>query len=97
MLDTVTAETFQPYVGKTFRVIVDDRHFMPAELLSVTLWGDDSDGKRHPFTLLFRADRGHVIPQATYTVDTEGMEPFPLFLVPLQPESDGTRYEAIFS
>jgi len=97
MLDTFTAETFQPYVGKTFRVIVDDRQYMPAELLSVTLWGDDSDGKRHPFTLLFRADRGHMIPQATYTVDTEGMEPFPLFLVPLQPESDGTRYEAVFA
>ncbi len=97
MLENFTIETFQPHVGKTFRVIVDERQYMPAELISVTPWGDTSDGKRQPFTLLFRADRGHAIPQATYTVDTEGMEPFPLFLVPLQPESDGTRYEAIFS
>ena len=97
MLETFTAETFQPHVGKPFRVIVDERQYMPAELISVTLWGDRSDGGRQPFTLLFRADRGHMIPQATYMVDTEGMEPFPLFLVPLQPESDGTRYEAVFA
>lgn len=97
MLEAFTLETFVPHVGKTFRVIVDDRQYMPAELLSVTPWGDAGDGKRQPFTLLFRADAAHPIPQATYMVDTEGMEAFPLFVVPLQPESDGTRYEAVFS
>lgn len=97
MLENFTIDTFQPLVGRTFRVIVDERQYMPAELLSVTPWGDTSDGKRQPFTLTFRADATHRIPQSTYMVDTEGMEPFPLFLVPVQPESDGTRYEAVFS
>jgi len=46
MLDTFTIDTFRPHVGKTFRVIVDERQYMPAELLSVTPWGDTSDGKR---------------------------------------------------
>ena len=97
MLKNITMESFQPHVGKSFRVIVDGGRYIPVELLSVTPWGDTSDGKRQPFTLLFRADRGHAIAQATYTVDTEGLEPFPLFIVPLQPESDGSRYEAVFS
>jgi hypothetical protein len=97
MLENFTIDTFQPLVGRTFRVIVDERQYMPAELLSVTPWGDTSDGKRQPFTLTFRADPTHRIPQATYTLDAEGMEPFPLFLVPVQPESDGTRYQAVFS
>jgi len=97
VLETFTIETFRAYLGKTFRVIVDERQYMPAELLSVSSWGDTSNGKRQPFTLTFRADATHRIPQATYMVDTEGMEPFPLFLVPVQPERDGTRYEAVFS
>ena len=97
MLEDFPIDPFRPLVGRTFRVIVDERQYMPAELLSATPWGDTSDGKRQPFTLTFRADAGHRIPQATYMVDTERMEPFPLFLVPLQPESDGTRYEAVFS
>jgi hypothetical protein len=97
MLENFTVETFQPHVGKTFRVFVDERQYMPAELLSVTPWGDTSDGKRQPFTLLFRADAGYAIPQRMYILDTEGMEPFELFLVPLKPESDGTRYEAVFT
>ena len=97
MLENFTIDTFQPLVGRMFRVIVDERQYMPAELLTVTPWGDTTDGKRQPFTLTFRADAGHRIPQATYMVDTEGMQPFPLFLVPVQPESDGTRYEAVFS
>ena len=97
MLQDFTIDTFRPLIGRTFRVIVDDRQYMPAELISVTPWGDTSDGKRQPFTLTFRADAAHLIPQATYTVDTEGMDAFPLFIVPLKPESDGTRYEAVFN
>lgn len=97
MLQDFTVDTFLPLVGRAFRVIVDERQYMPAELIDVASWGDTSDGKRQPFTLTFRADAAHHIPQATYTVDTEGMEPFPLFLVPVKPEADGTRYEAVFS
>jgi hypothetical protein len=97
VLQDFTVDTFRPLVGRAFRVIVDERQYMPAELIEVTPWGDTSDGKRQPFTLTFRADPGHRIPQATYTADTEGMEPFPLFLVPVKPEADGTRYEAVFS
>ena len=97
MLENFTIHTFEPLVGRAFRVIVDERQYMPAELLSVTPWGDTTDGKRQPFTLTFRADAGHQIPQGTYTVDAEGVEPFPLFLVPMKPEPDGMRYEAVFA
>lgn len=97
MLENFTIDTFRPLVGRAFRVIVDERQYMPAELLTVTPWGDTSDGKRQPFTLTFRADAGYNIPQGTYLIDAEGVEPFPLFLVPQKPEGDGSRYEAVFS
>jgi hypothetical protein len=100
MLETFTAETFEARIGEEFRVIVDDRHYMPVRLAEVAPWGPNH-GKGHPrppFRLLFRAAPGLYVPQMTYVVLNENMQPFELFLVPIQPDGEeGVPYEAIFT
>jgi hypothetical protein len=99
MLETFTRDIFRPHVGQPFRVIVDDTHEMRTTLADVSTWGDDSaEGRsRAPFTLVFSAPPRTVIPQATYRIESEVMEPFELFLVPVSTDDEGTRYEAVFT
>jgi hypothetical protein len=100
MLHTFTADTFRPRIGEEFRVVVDDRHYMPTRLADVTEWGAGPhapEGSRTPFTLTFRAAPGMLVPQRIYPVLNENMPPCEMFLVPLGPDSDGMRYEAVFT
>jgi hypothetical protein len=99
MLDTFTVDTFRPRIGEEFRFVVDGRYYMPARLADVTTWGGERGRQRArvPFTLLFRAAPGMHIPQDTYPVLNENMQPFELFLVPIEPDAQGPRYEAVFS
>lgn len=100
MLETFTADTFRPRIGEEFRVVVDDRHYMPTRLADVTEWGAGPhapEGSRTPFTLTFRAAHGMLVPQRTYPVLNENMTPFELFLVPLESDAEGARYEAVFT
>jgi hypothetical protein len=99
MLDAFTADTFTPRVGETFRFVVDEKWEMLARLTSVSPWGDETAKARarQPFTLLFHAPREAHIPQDTYRVENENMEPFELFLVPVGTDDEGMRYEAVFT
>jgi hypothetical protein len=99
MLDTVTMETFQPRVGELFRVIVDEKWEMQARLSSVDPWSEAAGrGRpRAPFSLVFHAPQGAVIPQQIYRVENANLEPMELFLVPIGPDEHGMRYEAVFT
>lgn len=99
MLETFTIETFQPHVGQPFRVIVDEKWEMPTVLGEVTAWSEAS-GKgrpRQPFSLVFYAKPDALIPQAIYRVESAVVDPFDCFLVPLGPDHNGMRYEAVFT
>ena len=51
----------------------------------------------HSFALLFRGPLPGWLPQRTYRLRQTVMGEFDLFLVPLGPDSQGFRYEAIFN
>lgn len=98
MLDTFTIETFQPKLGHLFHVVVGDNR-MPTKLTEVRRWerGATEGPTRVPFVLVFHTVPQGVLPQGTYPVETDGMEPFELFLVPLSPDERGMRYQAVFA
>ena len=98
MLETFTIETFQPKLGELFHVVIGDQR-LPMKLTDVRPWGRGpaEEGARVPFLLVFHTVPQGVIPQGTYTMQTDGMEPFPLFLVPISPDERGMRYEAVFA
>jgi hypothetical protein len=98
MLETFTIETFQPKLGELFHVLVGDQR-LPMKLTEVRPWarGATQGGTRVPFVLGFHTVPQGVLPQGTYTVETDEMEPFELFLVPLSPDERGMPYEAVFA
>lgn len=99
MSDPFTIEAFQPHVGELFRVIVDEKLEMQTRLSEVSVWGHEEAAtrKRHPFSLVFHAAPNAVIPQQIYRIENANMEPFDCFLVPIGPDAQGMRYEAVFT
>jgi hypothetical protein len=99
MLDTFTMETFQPHIGELFTIVVDDEVRLPTKLTEVSPWGPEaSKGRpRVPFSLVFHTVPQAVLPQQIYRVENENMEPFEIFLVPIEPDERGMRYEAVFT
>jgi hypothetical protein len=67
-------------------------------LMSVTPWGRPAtDAGRQPFTLLLHGPLEPVVPQATYRFDHPALGPFDMFIVPVGPEGQAMRYEAVFT
>ena len=99
MLDTLTHETFSPYLGKPFAVMVGAERFMPAHLVEVRPLALDGDPrrKRSPFALGFRGPAGGSLPQDMYDIKSGELELAGVFLVPLGPDGVGMLYEAVFT
>jgi hypothetical protein len=99
MLDTFTIDTFTPRIGEQFRVVVDDQWELQTRLSSVDAWsGQGAVGRpRVPFSLIFHGPADSNLQQATYRVENPNMEPMELFLVPIGPDEQGMRYEALFT
>lgn len=106
MLETFTSQTFSPYVGETFHLILDGAPPVEMELVSVTeanfpapARGTVDPLRRMSFSLLF-LDRDHpnsYLPQGIYHIEHEQLGAMDLFLVPLGPVAEGMRYEVIFN
>jgi hypothetical protein len=52
---------------------------------------------REQFSLVFREPSGVVLPQMIYRVEHDELGAFELFLVPIGPDAEGMRYEAVFT
>lgn len=100
MLESFTAGTFTERHGETFRIRVDDSSAFDAELIEVSVAGDDRAGtesRRTPFSLVFRGPKEIVLPQRIYNLEHAELGTFELFLVPIGPDDVGMRYEAVFA
>ncbi len=103
MLERFTSETFTPHLHRTFRVSADSATALDLTLIEVTELGSGSGrgneaaAGRVPFSLVFRGPLQPVLPQRTYRVEHDGIGAFDLFLVPIGPDAEGMRYEAVFT
>jgi hypothetical protein len=97
----LVSETFAGRVGERFEVVPADGDPFPATLsrCEITSSGDPADWieriGRVPFSLLFHADRAVTVAQQTCTLSHPQLGSFALFLVPLGPDAQGARYEAV--
>jgi len=57
--------------------------------------GDQTGLER--FSLYFRGPAQPMLDQRAYPVNHEAMGPMHIFIVPLQPDHEGTQYEAVFN
>lgn len=96
--DAFTAERFLPHVGEVFQVVGQGEE-VPVLLTEVTRLASEGDRRRRrlPFSLVFHAPAGTWLEQGSYRMERPGMEPFECFLVPIGPDQNGMRFEAIYT
>jgi hypothetical protein len=98
-LRVLSVDQFSPHIGSTFRLPVDDQTDLELELVEVVgRKGDTVEGaQRQPFSILFRGPTDRVFEQQTCSMVHSVLGELSLFLVPLEPDKEGARYEAVFS
>src|SRR4051794_10341037 len=103
MLETFTSQTFTPLVHDTFRVVLDSAPEVRLELMEVQELAREGPvppafvQARTPFSLVFHGPRDFLLPQRIYHLEHATLGSFDLFLVPLGPQAQSMRYEAVFS
>ena len=102
MVDRLQSTDFSPYLNDEFRIRTSSDDFLEIELLEVTEIGspppeDRNTPKRRPFSVVFRGPMDAPIPQDIYEIEHEKMGAFSIFIVPIGPDGEGLRYEAVFA
>jgi hypothetical protein len=103
MLEEVTLETFIPHVGSSFAVQLDGEADPELRLVEATPLGLPSGGARTgagfraAFSLIFQGAVQPVLPQRIYPLVHPAIGRLEIFLVPIGPDRDGMRYQAIFT
>jgi hypothetical protein len=54
-------------------------------------------GRRQAFSLVFRGPGDLILGQGMYRFENDRLGSLEIFIVPLQPDGDGARYEAVFT
>src|SRR5688572_10837871 len=89
-------EDFANRVGERFTARGADDARLELELTDVDVLGEAPEGHRAPFSLKFRDESQDHVPQQTHEVEHKELGNLQIFLVPLGPDAEGMRYEAVF-
>ena len=89
---------FQPHINSEFTSITKNGNTKAFELLEVTNLGCTSDNdSRQAFSLVFRGENSPQPQQSIYEMDHKHLGQLKLFMVPIGPDQQGMRYEAVFT
>ena len=98
MLDNLTVSHFEPHICGQFRVDVAGIESIVFTLNEV--WKGSAVSPvsgRTTFSLLFYGPTEPLLPQGTYRIEHPDLGNLDLFIVPLGPDNNGVRYEAVFN
>ena len=90
---------FSEHRGSEFRIHVAPDREEVLTLIEVKRLGPDGGGRPgapEQFSVIFRGGAGDHLPQRTYPMDHETLGKFELFIVPIGPDDQGMRYQAVF-
>ena len=107
MLDKLTLDDFTNRIGETFQATPQEgepfelelRRADPSRYSDDEARGDKGKGdgpQRDGFSIEFHSRLPHHTPQQTVQMRHEQLGEFELFIVPLGPDAEGHRYEAVF-
>ena len=106
MLERFTLRTFNEHLHDTFRLYPggpDPGACLELALVEATdLTTEDQRNSSAPprrgqFSIVFRGPRTPILPQRIYRVAHPEIGDFDLFVVPIGPDGQGMRYEAVFA
>ena len=94
-LKDLTVATLAPLEGSTFLMTPVGETPFEVTLRAVTT--GPSGPARDPFSLLFVGGPTPPAPQGIFTLGHDALGALDIFIVPLGPDAEGQRYEAVFS
>ncbi len=102
MLDQLKSQDFAVCLNETFILYPDTSDPLPARLIEVedlekTVGKENRSEHRQPFSLVFRLPRETTLRQKIYRLENQKLGRLDIFLVPIGPDREGMRYEAIFN
>lgn len=103
MLENLSMADFAPHHRSPFRLALDPDPNIVLVLNEIQALKDlrrGADGTAVPgvqaFSLLFHGPLTPILPQAIYPLENAAMGRLEIFIVPLGPDKEGMRYQAIF-
>ena len=95
MADTLQYETLLRHLNTKFHISLDNSDTVETELVKVGERNVSPQQER--FSIFFEGPPAPALPQGTYSFTHEAMGTFLLFIVPIEYDSKGIRYEAVFN
>jgi hypothetical protein len=95
-LGALTAGDFEPLLYQRFGFASDATMPFEVELIGVSETGSPGPS-RSQFSLVFRGGPTPPLPQGIHGLEHESLGRLDLFLVPIGPDAEGQRYEAVFA
>ncbi len=97
MLESLTKESWSEHLWTSFELTGEGSATLPLVLVEITALGSGAAGRRDPYSLVFRGPPAPILPQRIYRIRHGRMGELEIFLVPIGPDGEGMRYEAIFT
>lgn len=100
MLEVLSVSEFADCVGTRFRVHAAAAQVWDLELTEATSLGSAAGRtptNRDPFSLIFRGALQPILPQQIYKFEHDRLGTLEMFIVPIGPDNQGMRYQAIFT
>lgn len=106
MAEILRYARFAPLLGESFRLESGPDAALELALIEVKRLGSEAvgeaedaaeDGQRRPFSLLFRGPATPRLEQGTFRLEHAALGALDVFLVPMEPDAEGPRYEAVFT
>ena len=99
MSEFQTAADFEKHVNTSFRVELESPGPMEPKLIAVTPRKSEphEQAGMERFSAMFTGPADIFLPQSTYRVTHPEMGEFDVFLVPIAPEANEFRYEAVYN
>jgi hypothetical protein len=96
-MQLLQVNNFAQHANTTFEVLFSDGS-MPLTLIDIQpLPSQSPNAMRAPFSLIFKSNIQHVLPQNTYRLRDPNKGEVDMFLVPLGRDAQGVTYQAVYN
>jgi hypothetical protein len=94
----LTKQDFESIPDNGVTIHFSDDYILKAEVISIKEGMPFGEGIRTPFSIVFRtAQKNEYFDQGTYPIIHPSKGSIPVFLVPIGPDENGMKYEAVFN
>src|SRR5262245_47328268 len=97
MLQDLTAASLEALLGTPFRIDFGGESPLVVVLYEVARHEQHPGPRPQPFPAHFRGPYPPILPQKIYPMEHDQLGTLEIFLVPIGPDAQGMRYEAVFN